>query len=93
MTVKSDIEKAIAAEQAALGTYAMFADSTEDPTAKQMFQQMQQDAQRHIQMLNNRLNYLNENNPMYSWQEQQNNQAADQNDPTIIQTNKQQNGR
>jgi rubrerythrin len=82
MTVKSDLEKAIATEQAALGNYAMYAESTDDPTAKQMFQQMQQDALRHVQMLNNRLNYLNENN-----------QNTNQNDPQIIQTNKQQNDR
>lgn len=98
MTVKSDLEKAIAAEQAALGTYAMFAESTDDPSAKQMFQQMQQDAQRHIQMLNNRLNYLSENNPLYGrpgGQNQQGQQAGSlkQDDPRIIQTNKQQKGR
>jgi hypothetical protein len=94
MTVKSDLEKAIASEQAAMGTYAVFADSTDDPAAKQMFQQMQQDALRHIQMLNGRLNYLNENNPMYGGgQEQQNNRNADQDSPNIIQTDKQQKSR
>jgi hypothetical protein len=94
MTVKSDLEKAIASEQAAMGTYAVFADSTDDPAAKQMFQQMQQDALRHIQMLNGRLNYLNENNPMYGGgQEQQNNQNTGQDSPKIIQTDKQQKSR
>jgi rubrerythrin len=109
MTVKSDIEKAIASEQAAVGTYAMFAASTDDPAAKQMFEQMQQDAQRHIQMLNGRLNYLSEHNPMYNQpegqspspqssqgqspqgQNAQGQQAGspNQDDPKIIQTQKQ----
>jgi rubrerythrin len=104
MTVKSDIEKAIASEQAAMGTYAMFATSTDDPAAKQMFEQMQQDAQRHIQMLNGRLNYLSEHNPMYNQpggqnpspqspqgQNAQGQQAGipNQDDPKIIQTQKQ----
>lgn len=95
MTVKSDLEKAIASEQAAMGTYAMFAESTDDPTAKQMFQQMQQDAQRHIQMLNGRLNYLCENNPMYNQSGGQNPQeqqqgSPNQDDPKIIHTVKNQ---
>lgn len=64
MTVKSDLQSALAAAQSALGTYAMFCDSTEDPAAKQMFQQMQQDMQRHIDFLNSRLNYLNQNNQL-----------------------------
>jgi hypothetical protein len=71
----------------------MFADSTDDPTAKQMFQQMQQDAQRHIQMLNGRLNYLNENNPLYGQPGKQSHHvqqagSPNQDDPKIIQTNK-----
>ncbi|MDD4708194.1 MAG: DUF1657 domain-containing protein [Firmicutes bacterium] len=98
MTVKSDLEKAIASEQSAMGTYAMFADSTDDPTAKQMFQKMQQDAQRHIQMLNGRLNYLSENNPMYNNPDGQSPQGqqigqSNQDDPKIIQTQKQPKGR
>ncbi|SNX53829.1 DUF1657 domain-containing protein [Thermoanaerobacterium sp. RBIITD] len=69
MTVKSDIEKAVAAAQSALGTYAQFASSTDDPSAKQMFQQMQQDMQRHVNMLNNRLNYVNSNNKLNQQQQ------------------------
>ena len=93
MTVKSDLEKAIAAEQAAMGTYAMFAESTDDPAAKQMFQEMQQDALRHIQMLNGRLNYLCENNPLYNQTGRQNPQgqkpgSPNQDEPKIIHTDK-----
>jgi len=69
MTIKNDLQKAIAAAESARGTYAMFAESTDDPTAKQMFQQMQQDAQRHVDMLNNRLNYIVENNTLYQQQQ------------------------
>ena len=93
MTVKSDLEKAIAAEQAAMGTYAMFAESTDDPAAKQMFQEMQQDALRHIQMLNGRLNYLSEHDPMYNQSGGQNPQGQQpssptKDDPKIIQPHK-----
>ncbi|WP_206811325.1 DUF1657 domain-containing protein [Paradesulfitobacterium ferrireducens] len=64
MTVQQDLQKAIAAAQSALGTYATFAQSTQDQTAKQMFQELSQDAQRHIEVLNGRLQYLNQNNSM-----------------------------
>ncbi len=94
MTVKSDIEKAIATEQASAGTYAMFAESTDDPTAKQMFQQMQQNAQRHVQMLNGRLTYLSENNPLYNEPPGSNISAKpDKNKPQVIQTNGKHKGR
>ena len=103
MTVKSALEKAIASAQAALGTYAMFAASTDAPTAKQMFEQLQQDAQRHIQMLNGRLNYLCESNPMYNQPGVQNPHrqspqgqqvgSQSQDEPKIIQTQKQPKGR
>lgn len=88
MTVKSDIKKAIASAESAKGTYAMFAESTDDTTAKQMFQQMEQDMQRHVDMLNNRLNYITENNTLYQQQQMlQNNQNAGS-DTKIIQTNR-----
>jgi hypothetical protein len=68
MTVKSDLEKAKASAQGAMGNYATFSSSTEDPMAKQMFEQMQQDMQRHVDMINNRLNYVNQNNNLNSGQ-------------------------
>ncbi|MGB9680092.1 MAG: DUF1657 domain-containing protein [Thermoanaerobacteraceae bacterium] len=85
MTVKSDLEKAAAAAQAALGTYAQFASSTDDPAAKQMFMQMQQDMQRHVTMLNNRLNYVTSNNKLN--QQAQATQQASQQQSNIL-TNK-----
>lgn len=62
MTVQQDLQKAVAAAQSALGTYSTFAQSTQDQTAKQMFQELSDDAQRHVNVLNGRLDYLNQNN-------------------------------
>ena len=64
MTVQQDLEKAVAAAQSALGTYSTFALSTQDQTAKKMFEDLATDAQRHVSMLNGRLNYLNQNNDL-----------------------------
>ena len=62
MTVQQDLQKAVASAQAALGTYSMFAESTQDQSAKQMFKDMSKDMQRHIDWLNSRLNYVTQNN-------------------------------
>lgn len=70
MTVQSDLKKALASAQSALGSYSTFAESTQDQSAKQMFQQMAQDMQRHIDQLNSRLSYIEKNNPL---NQQQNN--------------------
>lgn len=64
MTVQQDLQKAVAAAQSALGTYSTFAQSTQDQTAKQMFQELSSDLQRHVNMLNGRLDYLNQNNSL-----------------------------
>ena len=61
MTVKKDLEKALAAAESAKGTYATFAASTDDQTAKQSFQQMSQDIERHISTIQTRLNSTAEN--------------------------------
>lgn len=64
MTVISDLKKAIAAAESAKGSYATFAESTEDQMAKAMFEQMAQDMDSHILQLSSRLSYLSENNPL-----------------------------
>jgi rubrerythrin len=64
MTVDSDLQKAIASAQTALGNYQMFAESTQDPAAKQMFQSMAQDMERHVNQLNARKDYLTNSNPL-----------------------------
>lgn len=61
MTVKSDLQKALASAQSAKGNYATFAASTDDQSAKQMFQEMERDMDRHIAQINSRLNYVNTN--------------------------------
>lgn len=71
MTVQSDLKKAIAAAEAAQGTYAMASESTEDPTAKQKYQQMRADMDNHLMFLNNRINYLDSNNQLNHQQQQE----------------------
>lgn len=61
MTVKKDLEKALAAAESAKGTYATFAASTDDQTAKQAFQQMSQDMEQHISTIQTRLNSTAQN--------------------------------
>lgn len=58
LTVKSDLQKAVASAQAAKGTYLMAAQSTEDQSAKQQFEEMSTDIDNHINYLNSRLDYL-----------------------------------
>ncbi|CAA7601734.1 Ferritin-related protein [Acididesulfobacillus acetoxydans] len=64
MTVQQDLQKAVASAQSSLGTYSVFAESTQDQSAKQMFKDMSKDMQRHIDVLNNRLKYISDNNDM-----------------------------
>jgi rubrerythrin len=62
LTVQQDIQKCVASAQSALGTYQMFAQSTQDQSAKQMFEDMSEDMLRHVGLLNSRLNYVTQNN-------------------------------
>lgn len=64
MTIQSDLEKAVATAQSALGSYETFASSTQDESAKSMFKDLSNDMQRHVGVLKGRLNYVTENNPM-----------------------------
>jgi len=61
MTVKKDLEKALAAAESAKGTYATFETSTDDKSAQQMFRNMSQDMDRHISQLNSRLGVTAQN--------------------------------
>ncbi|MBO8128550.1 MAG: DUF1657 domain-containing protein [Peptococcaceae bacterium] len=70
MTVQQDLQKAVAQCQSLLGTYQVAASNTQDQMAQKMFQELSQDMQRHIDHLNNRLSYLEKNNPMYQQQQQ-----------------------
>ena len=64
MTVQSDLQKAVASAQSALGTYETFAQSTLDQSAKTMFQELSRDMERHVSMLNSRLGYITQNNDL-----------------------------
>lgn len=59
MTVKSDLQKAIASAESAKGTYLVAAQSTEDPSAKQRYEQMAKDVDSHLSYLSSRVEYLN----------------------------------
>jgi len=61
MTVRNDLEKALAAAESAKATYASFALSTEDESAKQMFNQMSQDLESHVSSIKSRLQYVSQN--------------------------------
>ncbi|CQR73829.1 hypothetical protein SOV_33310 [Sporomusa ovata DSM 2662] len=61
MTVKQDLQKAIAAAKAAQGTYAQFAVATTDQALKQTFESMEKDMVRHLMQLNHRLGIVQDN--------------------------------
>ena len=61
MTVQSDLQKALAAAESAKGTYATFAQATDDPSAKSMYQAMSQDMDRHISQINSRISTTGQN--------------------------------
>lgn len=58
MTVKSDLQKAVASAQSAKGTYLMAAQSTQDSSAQQRYEAMAADIDSHMSYLNSRLQYL-----------------------------------
>jgi len=70
MTVQSDMQKAIAAAKAAMGSYSVFENSTQDQSAKAMFKDMSKDMERHVQILESRLQYLNSANDLNQQQQQ-----------------------
>lgn len=61
MTVQKDLQKALAAAESAKGTYSSFAAATDDQSAKNMFEQMSQDMDKHISQLNSRLGVVGQN--------------------------------
>lgn len=64
MTVQSDLQKAVAACEAAKGTYKVMGQSTQDQSAKQMYDEMSSDLEKHLQYLNSRLNYISQGNEL-----------------------------
>jgi hypothetical protein len=68
MTVKADLQKAVASAESAKGTYLMAAQSTEDATAKTRYEEMAMNIDSHISYLNSRLDYLNSANTIVTTQ-------------------------
>lgn len=64
MTVQADLEKLIALCEATMGNYSLMASSTEEQEAKDTFNSMKSDIKQHIQFLNDRLEYLKQNNEL-----------------------------
>jgi len=64
MTVKSDLQQAIAACESAKGSYSMMSQATEDQQAKHKYEQMTSDVNNHLEYLNDRLSYLNQSNTL-----------------------------
>ena len=64
MTVHGDLERAIAMAQAARGNYLLFAAQSEDEKAHQVFKQMAEDMERHVMILESRLQYLEQYNTL-----------------------------
>ena len=69
LTVQSDLQKAIAACESAQGTYKVMAQSTEDQSAKAMYNEMSNDLDKHLNFLNNRVNYITQGNSLNQTQQ------------------------
>lgn len=65
MTVQSDLEKVVAYCEVIKGNYAVMAQSTEDKQAKNMYNSMKADIDKHMEFLGGRLEYLTQNNELY----------------------------
>ncbi len=64
MSIQNDLERAAAYCEAIKGSYALMAHSTEEKEAKQVFNSMKTDMENHIKFLNNRMEYLKQNNDL-----------------------------
>jgi hypothetical protein len=64
VTVQQDLEKAVAAAESSQGCYMVFSQSTQDPSAKAMFETMATDVTRHVNQLKGRLKYIGTANPL-----------------------------
>jgi rubrerythrin len=64
MTVRNELDRAIAMAEASKGSYLLFAVDSEDQKATQVFQDMAGDMDRHVQILKSRRDYLDQYNPL-----------------------------
>lgn len=69
MSIQSDFERVIAYCEVTKGSYALMAQSTEDKQAKDTFNSMKSDVDKHIKFLNDRLEYLKSNNELIKEQQ------------------------
>lgn len=58
MSVRNDLERAIAVAESAKGNYLLFAVDSEDDKATQVFKDMAEDMERHVKILESRRDYL-----------------------------------
>jgi len=64
LTVKTDLEHAIARAEASKGEYLLFGADSEDQTAQKVFRDMAEDMERHVKILESRLQYLGQHNKL-----------------------------
>ena len=64
MTVRSDLDRAIAMAEAAKGNYLLFASDSQDEMAQEVFTDMAEDMERHAMILRSRIEYLDEHNQL-----------------------------
>lgn len=65
MTVGTQMQQTIASCESALASLKSFALETQDQNVKQMFQQMAEQQQTIVDNLNNRLQYIQQEEPQY----------------------------
>lgn len=65
MTVGTQIQKAVASVQSVAASMKTFALETQDPQAKQLFQQLAQTFDGALQTLKDRQTYLEQQEPQY----------------------------
>ncbi|HYF91993.1 MAG TPA: DUF1657 domain-containing protein [Symbiobacteriaceae bacterium] len=68
MTVYANLERSLAMAEASKGNYLLFATESEDEKAKQVFQDMADDMDRHAKILQSRIDYLQQNNQLNAGQ-------------------------
>ena len=61
LSEKHDLQRFIIMIEDAKGVYVVMAHKTEDPEAKQMYQELEKDMNKHLKSLQDRLYYLNRN--------------------------------
>lgn len=69
MTVMTKLETALASTKGLASDFKTFSLDTDDQDAKQMFKMLSTNAENMAQMLENRVNYLKNEQPQYNQQQ------------------------